>query len=98
MLSLAYRPAAVADLDAIFDFIGADNPARALTFVDQVRGQIRKLCAYPQLGPAREDLGQGIRIFPMLGRVVVAYRVQPEAIEVVRVFYGGQDYQSLQGE
>jgi plasmid stabilization system protein ParE len=30
MLSLRYRPASLADLDAIYDFIATDNPARAL--------------------------------------------------------------------
>ena len=34
MARLVYRPAALADLDAIYDFIEPDNPDRALGFVD----------------------------------------------------------------
>jgi toxin ParE1/3/4 len=96
MLQLVYRPAALDDLDVIFDFISADSPARAMTFVEDIRARSRMLCAHPQLGPARSDIGNDIRIFPVRGRVVIAYRVRSDAIEVIRVFYGGQDYEALQ--
>jgi toxin ParE1/3/4 len=95
VLELVYRPAALDDLDAIFDFICADNLSRAMSFVEDIRGQCRRLCTHPQLGPARPDIGVDIRIFPMRSRVVIAYRVMSEAIEITRVFYGGQDYEAL---
>lgn len=95
MLKLTYRPAALTDLDSIYDFIEPENPRRALSFVQDIRARCRTLCAYPQLGITRDDLGEGIQIFPMRGRVVVAYRVTRDAVEVTRVFYGGQDYEAI---
>lgn len=95
MARLVYRPAALADLDAIYDFIEPDRPNRALRFVADIRDRCRVLTEHPHIGKSRDDLGPGIRILPMLGRVVVAYRIEPDAIEVTRVFYGGQDYEAI---
>ena len=95
MLSLVYRHAALADLDAIFAYIEPDNPRRAASFVQDIRNRCRPLCVHPNLGPARDNLSPGIRILPILGRVIVAYRVTPSAILITRVFYGGQDYEAI---
>ena len=95
MLRLVYRPAALADLDAIYDYIEPENPSRALTFVEEIRARCRILCEHPQAGPGREDLGQNIRIYPMRGRIIVAYRITPDTIEITRVFSGGQDYEAI---
>jgi toxin ParE1/3/4 len=95
MRRLVYRPAALDDLDAIFELIEPDSLVRARHFVDDIWAGCRKLSEYPQLGPARGDLGAGIRVLALRGRVVVAYRVRAEVIEVVRVFYGGQDYEAI---
>ena len=95
MLNLVYRHAALADLDAIYAYIEPDNPRRAASFVQDIRDRCRALCAYPKLGRVRDDLGAGIRILPMLGRIVVAYRVTSSAILVTRVFSGGQDYEAV---
>jgi toxin ParE1/3/4 len=95
MVDVIYRPAALADLDGIYDVIEQDDPRRAAHFVNDIRSRCRNLSKYPMLGPAREDLAAGIRIYPMPRRVVVAYRITPSAVEITRVFWGGQDYETL---
>ncbi len=95
MPDLVYRPAALADLDAIYDHIAADNPRRAFTYVQDIRERCKLLETHPRLGPAREDLGIGVRIYTMLHRVVVAYRITENSISIIRVFYGGRDYAAL---
>jgi toxin ParE1/3/4 len=95
MRKLVYRPTALADLDGIYDFIAPENPRRAAGFVDDIRQRCRTLCTHPELGPARADLASGIRIYPMLGRIVVAYRVAEDAVVITRVFSGGQDYEAI---
>jgi toxin ParE1/3/4 len=95
MLSLAYRHAALADLDAIYGYIEPDNPRRAASFVQDIRDRCRALCVHPRLGRARDDLSPGLLILPMLGRIVVAYRVTPSAILITRIFSGGQDYEAI---
>jgi len=95
MLNLVYRHAALADLDAIYAYIERDNPRRAASFVQEIRDRCRPLCVHPELGPARDNLSPGIRILPVLGRVLVAYRITPSAILITRIFYGGQDYEAI---
>lgn len=95
MRRLVYRPAALADPGGIYDFIAPENPRRAAGFVDDIRQRCRTLRTHPELGPARADLGPGIRIYPMLGRIVVAYRVAEDAVVITRVFSGGQDYEAI---
>ncbi len=96
-LHVVYRPAALSDLDAIFDYIEPDSPRRAASFVQDIRDRCRRLCDFPRIGPARDDLGEGIRLYSMFGRVVVAYRIGETAIEITRVFYGAQDYEAIMG-
>lgn len=95
MRSLRYRPAALADLAAIYDFIEPDSPKRARHFVEDIRTRCRVLRDHPQLGVARPDLGPDIRILPLRNRSIVAYRIAEDAIYLVRVFYGGQDYETI---
>jgi len=95
MRELEYRPAAQDDLDGIYDHIEPENPRRAFSFVADIRKRCRSLCEYPELGPARSDIRPGLRMYPMLGRIVVFYRVTETAIVIVRVFSGGQDYETI---
>ena len=48
---LAYRPAALADLDAIEDYIAAYDHDRAVNFVRDVRVQCLVLCGSRSLVP-----------------------------------------------
>ncbi|TWT09507.1 type II toxin-antitoxin system RelE/ParE family toxin [Reyranella sp. CPCC 100927] len=92
---LIYRPLAEEDLQDIYLYIAADNPQRAFDFVSDIRSRCVLLCDTPALGPSRPRLGAGLRIYPIRRRVVVIYRVLETAIEVVRVFYGGRDIETL---
>lgn len=94
-LALTYRALAMDDLDGIFDYIAPENPRRAVSFIEDIRNRCRTLCEHPELGPARSDIKPGLRIYPMLGRIVVCYRITEEAIVIVRIFSGGQDYETI---
>jgi toxin ParE1/3/4 len=94
-LPLRYRPAAIADLDAIFAFIAADSPDRALGYIDDIRAHCRRLGSHPELGVARDDLATGIRVLPIRRRLVIAYRVADDAVVIMRVFSSGQDYEVI---
>jgi toxin ParE1/3/4 len=92
MRKLVYRPAARDDLEAIFAYVAVDDPRRASAIIEDIRARCRALREYPALGPIRSDLGEGLRIYPLPRRIVVVYRVTAQAIVIIRVFSGGQEY------
>lgn len=63
--------------------------------MDDIRRRCRNLRAHPELGPARDDLGAGIRVYPMPKRVLVAYRISDDVVVIVHVFSGGRDYEAV---
>lgn len=97
---LVVRPRARNDLKAIFDFIVADSPKRALTFVDEIEALCFSLLEFPEKGRLRNDLRPGVRLLPFDCKVLIAYEVAGEVVTIIRVFYAGQDPEALrdQGE
>jgi toxin ParE1/3/4 len=95
-LELAYSAAALTDLETILRYVALDSPRHARAWVAEIERRCELLCDFPELGTERNDLAPGLRIFPHR-RAVIAYRVQPMRIRIVRVFYGGQDYAALMG-
>jgi plasmid stabilization system protein ParE len=46
------------------------------------------------LGRARDDLRPGLRTIGFRRRVVIAFAVHEDTVEIHGVFYGGQDYET----
>ena len=92
---LTYTPAALADLEEIFWFIAADNPRSARSYVAEVEQACRNLCDSPLIGRERPDLREGVRVFPLLRRIVTAYELPEGRVDVLRVFSAGQDYEAI---
>ena len=94
---LVFRPQAENDLDGIFDFIAADNPRRAMTYIEDIRDACRGLCDAPMTGMERSDIRDALRILALWRGIVLAYELPPGKVRVPRVFSGGQDYQAIMG-
>jgi toxin ParE1/3/4 len=86
---------AEADLEHIADYIAAHNPARALTFVRELRDKCEALAdaprAYP-LVPRYEHFG--IRRRPY-GDYLIFYRIGVDAIDIVHILHGAQNYEPI---
>ena len=87
---------AVADLDAIYDYIGIENhsPLAADRFLDALGEKLGLYALQPLMGELRPDLGEGIRIFSFDNYVVI-YRPTEDGIDVLRVLEGHRDYPAL---
>lgn len=96
-LRLIYSAETAGDLEAIYRHIAPDSPAAADRFVRGIEARCEALCETPQLGVARPDLREGVRVFSFRRRVAIAYRIEDEAVLILRVFYGGQDYEAIMG-
>ena len=87
--------AAKADLLAIRRTIGADNPTRAVSFVEELLDRCLALAdtprAYP-LVPRYERFGIRRCVH---GDYLIFYRLQPEQIEVIHVLQGARDIEAL---
>jgi toxin ParE1/3/4 len=92
---LIYRPRAQEDLEAIYRLIAQDSPARAFDFIERIQRRCDLLRDSPEQGRARPDLIPSLRVIPYGRSVVIAYHFAGDTIEVLRIFYGGQDYETI---
>jgi toxin ParE1/3/4 len=92
---LVYRPQAEEDLESIYRFIAQDSPTRAFGFVEKILRRCDLLRDAPEQGRARPDLKPGLRVIPYGRSVVITYRLTGDTIEILRIFYGGQDYETI---
>ena len=87
--------AAKADLLAIRRSIEADNPTRALSFVEELLDRCLALAdtprAYP-LVPRYERFGIRRCVH---GNYLIFYRLQPEQIEIIHVLQGARDIEAV---
>jgi len=80
---------AAQDLEDIGDFIAADNPGRAVSFVTELRQRCATLAEMPLAYPRREDFGKGVRLM-VHRRYLVLYRVVRRQVRIERVLHGSR--------
>jgi toxin ParE1/3/4 len=96
-LKLTFSPAAQEDLMEIAEYIAQDNPARALSFADELESKCEALAREPGISTARPDLGEGIRLLPH-GRYLLFCRQTQQSLRIERIMHsargiGGGDFQ-----
>ena len=94
---LRYLPSAHNDLLSIFDWISADSPKRALSFVDELDVRIGALEEHPFLGrlPRHRRLRTyGYHVL-IVESYLVFYIVRGQTVEIHRVVHGSRDLNHL---
>jgi len=81
---------AEADIEEIGDYIARDNPARAITFIAELRARCRGLTDFPEAAPLRPGLGDDVRM-AVHGRHLILYVVRRDLLEIRRVVHGARD-------
>lgn len=93
------KPDAFHDYRAIAEHIERWTGDRALAdrTIDVIRDFIKSLSKVPHRGTKRDDLRPGFRIVPFRRRTAVAIEIDDKngVVTVLRVFYGGQDYEAV---
>lgn len=80
------------DLEGIRNYIEKDNPARAISFVGELRDTVKRLADMPRTFPLVPRYEQhGIRRRPHKGYGIL-YSVEPDRIFVHRIIGPGQDH------
>jgi len=92
---LLFTRQAEADLEAIGDYIALDNPFRAVTFLQELRSDCKKLQAMPERSPLMErHPSSGIRR-RVHGNYLIFYRVGPDTLEILHILHGAMDQDAI---
>lgn len=94
---VVYSPQArqqLTDLD-LFIAVASGFPDRAESFVSAILDYCDSLTHFPLRGMARDDLRPGLRVVGFRRRVSIAFAVTDESIEILGIYYGGRDYETL---
>lgn len=89
-MRLLFTPLAEHDLESIADYIAADNPRRAITFVHELRQQCQRIALNPPGYRIRPDIAEGIRSCAH-GQYVIFFEASANAVTVVRILHGARD-------
>ena len=81
---------AATDLLDIWRYVGEHDPNAADRLIRALDAKAVLLSENPRLGPARPDIAEGLRYFPV-GRYVLLYREIAGGVEIVRCVHGARD-------
>lgn len=96
MAKLHVSDAARADLDNIWDYIAADNPAAATRTIEAIAKRFDTISDHELFGRARPEFAPNMRSFPV-GQYVIFY-TRGEVFEIVRVLHGARDIEAISHE
>jgi Plasmid stabilization system protein len=88
------RPKAVEDLQAIGDFIAAADPARAVTFVDELLEDCVRIAERPAAYRRRDNLAEGLRQ-AIHGLYLVFFAATEQGVVIERVLHGARRLEDL---
>jgi len=83
------------DLEVIGDYIASDNPARALSFLQELRSKCLGLADMPErfpLVPRYEATGVRRRGH---GDYLIFYRVEAENVIILHILHGARNYNTI---
>lgn len=83
------------DLEVIGDYIARDNPARALSFLQELRSKCLGLADMPErfpLVPRYETTGVRRRGH---GDYLIFYRVEAKKVIILHILHGAQNYNTI---
>lgn len=90
------RPAAVRDLDRLYDYIAERSGAAvAIGYIRRIRQHCAALADFPERGSRRDELRPGLRVTGFERRVAIAFAFDDRTVTIARIFYGGRDYAAL---
>jgi toxin ParE1/3/4 len=91
-----FRPEAEVDLAYLYDYI-VENGGRAVAerYLERIEAACLSLSTFPERGTRRDDLWPGIRTMGFERRATIAFLVTEDQAIIVRVFYGGRDFERL---
>lgn len=94
-LSVRYAPAALAEIDGIYDYIARDNPSAAAKVLTEVRDAVLLLSTFPE--KARKMRRRGMFALP-LSRYpyIIFFRILRDELEILHIRHGARRHPGFQ--
>jgi toxin ParE1/3/4 len=83
------------DLADIGNWVARDNPARAVTFIDEIEAYCLRVAAAPLSYPLLPGYESRKLRRAIYGNYLIIYRIDPSAIVMIRILHGARDYESI---
>jgi toxin ParE1/3/4 len=91
---ITFRPRAEADLFGLYRHIAEEAGYEAAgAYIDRIEAACMALQIFPERGTKRDDIRRGLRTMGFERRATIVFQVRKTYVVIVRVFYGGQDYE-----
>lgn len=91
---VTFRRSAERDLFRLYDYIASESsPEVAGGFVDRIEEACLALETFPERGTCRDDIRPGLRLVGFERRATIIFQVKRSEVVIVRILYGGQDYE-----
>lgn len=96
-LKVVFRSSAFRNLNDIRTWVehASQNPVVAARFVARILAKCRKIGNMPFAGRPRDDLRPGLRTLPFERTAIIVYRIEGEQVEIIRIYYAGQNFEAL---
>ena len=89
--SIVFTPEAKNDLLDLYEYIAEhSSTTRAMHYIERIEKICMSLQALPERGTRRDDLRPGLRVMGFERRVLIAFRVSPNSVAILRILYGGR--------
>lgn len=82
------------DLDEIAAYIAADNPARAVSLIDEIAERFKLIGENPRLYQLRPDIRPDLRLV-VHGNYLIMFRILSDCVSIERVVHGSRNLVTL---
>lgn len=93
--TVVFAPEARDDILAIYDWISARaGPRTALSYIERLETTCLGFSSASERGHRRDDIREGLRITGFEPPVTIAFTVNETQVIILRLFYGGPDWEA----
>jgi addiction module RelE/StbE family toxin len=90
-VNIEWSAFALADREAIFDYIEADSPRAAAGVDDRIRMRVEGLAQFPEMGRLGRIKGTRELVIDRTP-YIAAYRIIGDTVSILRVLHGAQQW------
>lgn len=99
-LDVLYGPNAPLDIEHLEEWLILNGAGLSTIdrYISRLRDRCEKIGDLPYGGRDRHDLATDLRTVIFENRILIAYKVHPDHVEIINLFSHGRDYEAFYGE